>query len=54
MFTEAGGAIDRSSFPSWDDTTRLRTFEMHGDGLSSKVPPPRDGLMPITVLRGVQ
>ena len=26
-FTEAGGAIGRWSFPNWDDTTRVRTFD---------------------------
>jgi hypothetical protein len=46
--------IDRSSFPNWDDTTQVRTFELKGDELSWKVAARADGSIPITVLRRVR
>ena len=45
--------IDRSSFPSQDDTTQVRSYEMKGDELSWKVAPRPDGTIPITILRRV-
>lgn len=42
--------IDRASWPNWDDTTQVRTYEMNGDELSWKVPPRPDGSIPVTVL----
>ena len=46
--------IDRSSFPNWDDTTQVRTYEVKGDELSWKVAARPDGSIPITVLRRVR
>jgi hypothetical protein len=46
--------IDRSSFPNWDDTTQVRTYEMKGDELSWKVSTSPDGSTPITVLQRVR
>lgn len=46
--------IDRSSFPNWDETTQVRTYELKGDELSWKVPPRPDGSTPLTVLRRIQ
>jgi hypothetical protein len=46
--------IDRASFPNWDDTTQVRTYELKGDELSWKVPARPDGSVPITVMRRVQ
>lgn len=45
--------IDRSTFPNWDDTTQVRTYEINGDELSWKVAPRPDGSIPITVVRRV-
>jgi len=42
--------IDRASFPNWDDTTQIRSYELKGDELSWKVPARPDGIIPITVL----
>jgi lipocalin-like protein len=46
--------IDRASFPNWDGTTQVRSYELKGDELSWKVPPRPDGSIPITVLRRVR
>jgi len=46
--------IDRASFPNWDDTTQVRTYEMTGDELSWKVPARPDGSIPLTVLRRIK
>jgi hypothetical protein len=43
--------IDRASWPNWDDTVQVRTYELKGDQLSWKVPPRPDGSVPITILR---
>ena len=43
--------VDRSSFPNWDNTTQVRTYEMKGDELSWKVSARPDGSIPITVLQ---
>lgn len=45
--------IDRATFPNWDGTTQVRTYEMKEDELSWKVPPRPDGSIPITVVRRV-
>jgi hypothetical protein len=45
--------IDRASFPNWDDTTQVRSYELKGDELSWKVPARPDGSIPITVLRRI-
>ena len=45
--------IDRASFPNWDDTTQVRTYELKGDELSWKVAPRPDGSIPITILQRV-
>ena len=46
--------VDRSSFPNWDDTTRLTPYELKGDVLSWKVQARPDGSVPITVLRRIR
>jgi hypothetical protein len=46
--------IDRASFPNWDDTTQVRTYEMTGNELSWKVPARPDGSIPLTVLRRIK
>ena len=46
--------IDRSSFPNRDGATQVRSYEMKGDELSWKVPPRKDGSIPITILRRVR
>jgi translation initiation factor 2B subunit (eIF-2B alpha/beta/delta family) len=46
--------IDRASFPNWDDTTQVRTYEMTGDELTWKVPARPDGSIPLTVLRRIK
>ncbi|RXS93763.1 lipocalin-like domain-containing protein [Silvibacterium dinghuense] len=43
--------IDRASWPNWDDTVQVRSYEMKGDQLSWKVPPRPDGSIPVTTLR---
>jgi hypothetical protein len=45
--------IDRASWPNWDDTVQVRTYELKGDELSWKVARRPDGSIPITVLRRV-
>jgi Lipocalin-like domain len=46
--------IDRASFPNWDDTIQVRTYELAGDELTWKVPARPDGSIPITVLRRIK
>jgi hypothetical protein len=46
--------IDRASWPNWDDTVQVRTYELKGDQLSWKVPSRPDGSVPITILRRAQ
>lgn len=46
--------IERASFPNWDNTNQVRSYEMNGDELSWKVPARPDGSIPITVLRRVR
>jgi Lipocalin-like domain len=46
--------IDRASFPNWDDTTQVRTYEMVGDELTWKVPARPDGSIPLTYLRRIK
>ena len=46
--------VDRASWPDWDETVQVRTYELKGDELSWKVAPRPDGSVPITVLRRVQ
>jgi hypothetical protein len=46
--------IDRASFPNWDGTTQVGTFEFKRDELSWKVPPRPDGSVPITVLKRIR
>jgi len=46
--------VDRSSFPNWDDSVQVRSYEIKGDELSWKVAPRPDGSIPITVLRRAQ
>jgi hypothetical protein len=46
--------IDRASFPNWDDTTQVRTYQMKGDELTWKVPARPDGSIPVTVLRRIK
>jgi hypothetical protein len=46
--------VDRSSFPNWDDTTRVTPYELNGDVLLWKVQARPDGSVPITVLRRVR
>jgi hypothetical protein len=45
--------VDRASFPNWDDTTQVRSYELKGDELSWRVPARPDGSIPITVVRRV-
>lgn len=45
--------IDRASWPNWDDTVQVRTYELKGEELSWKVARRPDGSIPITVLRRV-
>lgn len=46
--------IDRASFPNWDGTTQVRSYELKGDELSWRVAPRPDGSIPITVVKRVQ
>jgi hypothetical protein len=43
--------VDRSSFPNWDDTTRVSRFTLVGDTLTWRTPPRPDGSVPVTILR---
>lgn len=46
--------IDRASFPNWNDTTQVRTYQLKGDELMWKVAARPDGSVPVTVLRRVR
>lgn len=46
--------IDRSSFPNQDDTTQIRSYELHREELSWKVAARPDGSIPVTVVRRIQ
>jgi hypothetical protein len=46
--------IDRASFPNWDDTTQVRSYEVAGDELTWRVPARPDGSIPLTVLRRIK
>ena len=43
--------VDRSSFPNWDNTTRVSTFTLKGDTLTWHTPPRPDGTVPVTILK---
>jgi hypothetical protein len=43
--------IDGASFPNWEGQQQRRSFELHGDVLSYRVPPRPDGNVPISVWR---
>ncbi|MFC5437826.1 lipocalin-like domain-containing protein [Rhodanobacter umsongensis] len=43
--------IDGASFPNWEGQQQSRSFELHGDVLSYRVPPRQDGNVPISVWR---
>ena len=45
--------IDRSTFPNYDETTQVRSYQLKSDTLSWKVPARPDGSIPITVLRRI-
>jgi hypothetical protein len=45
--------IDRASWPNWDHTVQVRTYELKDNELSWKVARRSDGSIPITVLRRV-
>ena len=45
--------IDRASWPNWDETVQLHSYELKGEELSWKVAGRPDGSIPITVLRRV-
>jgi len=40
--------IEGSTYPNWEGTTQRRRFEMNGDALSYRVPPRRNGDVPLT------
>ena len=43
--------IEGASFPNWEGQQQTRTFELHGDTLSYRVPPRPNGDVPISVWR---
>jgi len=43
--------VDRSSFPNWDDTTRVSTYTLKGDTLTWHTPARPDGSVPVTILK---
>ena len=45
--------IEGASFPNWEGQVQTRTFELHGDTLSYRVPPRPNGDVPISVWRRV-
>ena len=45
--------IEGASFPNWEGQAQTRTFELHGDTLSYRVPPRPNGDVPISVWRRV-
>jgi len=44
-------AVDRASFPNWDDTKREATFTLEGDTLTWRSAPRPDGSTPVTILK---
>ncbi|MHB1056305.1 MAG: lipocalin-like domain-containing protein [Rhodanobacter sp.] len=46
--------IDGASFPNWEGQQQSRSFELHGDVLSYRVPPRPDGNVPISVWRRIE
>lgn len=45
--------IEGASFPNWEGQQQIRTFELHGDVLSYRVPPRPNGDVPVSVWRRV-
>lgn len=43
--------IDGASFPNWEGQQQRRSFELHGEVLSYRVPPRPDGNVPVSVWR---
>ena len=43
--------IERSSFPNWEGTVQVRSYEMSHGRLSYRVPPRPDGSTPLSVWR---
>jgi hypothetical protein len=41
--------IAGASFPNWEGTVQRRTYELHGDELSYRVPSRADGSVPISI-----
>lgn len=46
--------IDGASFPNWEGQQQRRSFELHGDVLSYRVPPRPSGDVPISVWRRIE
>ena len=46
--------IEGASFPNWEGQVQTRTFELHGDTFSYRVPPRPNGDVPISVWRRVE
>jgi hypothetical protein len=46
--------IDRSTYPNYDGTTQVRSFELKGNEVSWKVPARPDGSVPVTVMQRIQ
>ena len=45
--------IEGASFPNWEGQEQRRTFELHGNTLSYRVPPRPDGNVPVSVWRRI-
>ncbi|GAB3784589.1 lipocalin-like domain-containing protein [Dyella agri] len=45
--------IEGASFPNWEGQQQSRSFELHGDTLSYRVPPRPDGNVPVSVWRRI-
>jgi hypothetical protein len=46
--------IEGASFPNWEGQQQTRSFELHGDTLSYRVPPRPNGDVPISVWRRIE
>lgn len=46
--------IDGASFPNWEGQQQRRSFELHGDVLSYRVPPRPNGDVPLSVWRRIE
>ena len=46
--------MESASFPNWNGQQQIRTFELHGDTLSYRVPPRPNGDVPVSVWRRVE